>query len=81
MNECEPLNGGDDPSLLASTFQFVAPVIGPLPKDEFISAFTGFKLQDGLPDAKANFYNFHVVGSGRICRHYCWHDRHLRGNF
>jgi hypothetical protein len=42
-------NGGDDPSLLASTFQFVAPVVGPLPKDAFISAFTGFKLNEARP--------------------------------
>ena len=38
-------NGGDDPSLLASTFQFVAPVVGPLDKDAFVTAFTGFKLE------------------------------------
>ena len=42
-------NGSDDPSLLASTFQFVAPVVGPFTKDAFIAAFTGFKLEEARP--------------------------------
>ena len=32
-------NGADEPERLASSFQFVAPVVGPLPKDRFLEAF------------------------------------------
>ena len=35
-------------------------VVGPLSKDEFIAAFSGFKLEDGFPDSKNNFYFFRV---------------------
>ena len=45
---------------MASSFQFVAPVVGPLSKDEFITAFSGFKLEEGFPDSKNNFYFFRV---------------------
>jgi hypothetical protein len=39
---------------------FCAPVIGPLGKDEFLAAFSSFKLQEGFPDASANFHYFRV---------------------
>lgn len=52
--------GCDSPSLLAEDFQFVAPIVGPLPKQEFVKAFANFKVKDAFPDQKANFYNFHV---------------------
>lgn len=53
-------NGCDDPDLLAESFQFVAPVVGPIGKSEFTEAFASFKLSDAFPDLKGNFYNFHV---------------------
>lgn len=39
---------------LAEDFQFVAPIIGPLSKEEFLRAFGGFKVKDALPDLKDN---------------------------
>lgn len=47
--------GGSDPrALLADDFQFVAPIVGPLPLDEFLRAFGSFKLKDAIPDIKDN---------------------------
>ena len=34
---------------LAADFKFNAPIIGPLGKEEFLKAFTSFKLGDGFP--------------------------------
>lgn len=45
---------GSDASILADDFQFVAPIVGPLGKAEFINAFGSFKLQDALPDLRDN---------------------------
>ena len=53
-------NGAEDPSLLASDFQFVAPVVGPLPKERFLEAFSSFKIEEAFPDAKFNYYAFRV---------------------
>ena len=53
-------NGGEDPSLLASDFKFVAPVVGPLEKERFLAAFQSFKIDEGFPDAKFNYYHFRV---------------------
>uniref|UniRef100_A0A7S0B8F3 Uncharacterized protein n=1 Tax=Pyrodinium bahamense TaxID=73915 RepID=A0A7S0B8F3_9DINO len=50
---------GHDGSCLAEDFQFVAPIIGPLSKAEFIRAFGSFKLKAALPDMKDNSW-FHV---------------------
>eukprot|EP00186_Timspurckia_oligopyrenoides_P005034 CAMPEP_0182441792 /NCGR_PEP_ID=MMETSP1172-20130603/791_1 /TAXON_ID=708627 /ORGANISM="Timspurckia oligopyrenoides, Strain CCMP3278" /LENGTH=196 /DNA_ID=CAMNT_0024636327 /DNA_START=234 /DNA_END=824 /DNA_ORIENTATION=- len=44
--------GYNPDELLSSDFQFVAPIIGPLCKDEFIKIFGSFKLRDALPDLK-----------------------------
>mmetsp|Transcript_77902 Transcript_77902/g.137992 ORF Transcript_77902/g.137992 Transcript_77902/m.137992 type:complete len:295 (+) Transcript_77902:71-955(+) len=43
-----------DDSCLADDFQFVAPIIGPLSKAEFLRAFGSFKLKDAVPDLKDN---------------------------
>lgn len=43
-----------DASLLAEDFQFVAPIVGPLNKAEFLKAFGSFRLQDAIPDYKDN---------------------------
>jgi len=45
---------GCDGSCLAEDFQFVAPIIGPLSKAEFVRAFGSFKLKDAIPDLKDN---------------------------
>jgi hypothetical protein len=41
-------------SMLSDDFQFVAPIVGPLSKVEFIKAFGSFKLKDAIPDVKDN---------------------------
>jgi hypothetical protein len=45
---------GADTSCLAEDFQFVAPIVGPLSKGEFLKAFGSFKVQDAIPDLKDN---------------------------
>merc|ERR1719506_1580295 len=45
---------GADASCLAEDFQFVAPIVGPLSKEEFMRAFGSFKLKDAIPDIKDN---------------------------
>jgi hypothetical protein len=38
-------NGAADPDLLAPSFTFCGPIVGPLPKDAFVEAFSSFKLK------------------------------------
>jgi len=45
---------GSEGSCLADDFQFVAPIVGPLSKAEFMNAFGSFKLRDAMPDLKDN---------------------------
>lgn len=45
-----------DGSILAEDFQFVAPVVGPLSKKEFLGAFGSFKVKDGVPDLGKKFW-------------------------
>lgn len=52
--------GGDDPTLLSDDFQFVFPVVGPLTKNQFVKAFSEFKIREAFPTSTANFYNFRV---------------------
>lgn len=49
-----------EPDLLAEDFQFLFPVVGPLPKEEFVEAFGGFKVKQVFPMARANYWNFSV---------------------
>ena len=54
-------NGAEEPALLASDFVRVAPVVGPLGKEEFLKAFgASFKIEEGFPDAKFGYYAFRV---------------------
>ena len=46
--------GCDPKLLLADDFQFVAPIIGPLTRTEFVRAFGSFKVRDAFPDLKDN---------------------------
>lgn len=50
---------GADSSCLAEDFQFVAPIVGPLTKAEFMRAFGSFKVKEAFPDMKGNQW-FHV---------------------
>eukprot|EP00747_Dinoflagellata_sp_TGD_P194426 gnl/TRDRNA2_/TRDRNA2_61803_c0_seq1.p1 gnl/TRDRNA2_/TRDRNA2_61803_c0~~gnl/TRDRNA2_/TRDRNA2_61803_c0_seq1.p1 ORF type:complete len:290 (-),score=49.44 gnl/TRDRNA2_/TRDRNA2_61803_c0_seq1:267-1136(-) len=45
---------GCDASCLADDFQFVAPIVGPLSKTEFMRAFGSFKVKEALPDIAEN---------------------------
>jgi len=47
-------DGCDPKLLLADDFQFVAPIIGPLTRTEFVRAFGSFKVRDAFPDLKDN---------------------------
>ena len=52
--------GVDDPSVLADDFEFCAPVVGPLKKEEYLSALKSFDLMTAFPDLENSFYNVHV---------------------
>ena len=47
--------GAADPSLLAESFEFCGPVVGPLPKDAFVGAWRSLCIQEGLPDLEWNY--------------------------
>jgi len=51
---------GADPALLADSFQFFGPVVGPLTKDAFVTAIGGVDMKTAFPDFQGEFYNFHV---------------------
>jgi len=46
--------GSDPHKLLSDDFQFVAPIIGPLSKREFLEAFGSFKVKEAFPDLQDN---------------------------
>ena len=50
----------DATARLASSFEFVAPVVGPLSKDELHTALSGFDLMEGFPDGNFQYYFFRV---------------------
>ena len=52
--------GSAQPELLAQSFKFVAPVVGPLSKDEFVAAFRSFEILDAFPDMKFQYHHFRV---------------------
>mmetsp|Transcript_12854 Transcript_12854/g.31528 ORF Transcript_12854/g.31528 Transcript_12854/m.31528 type:complete len:417 (-) Transcript_12854:296-1546(-) len=45
---------------LSDDFEFIGPVVGPLNKEEFIRAYTGFKVKEALPDLKENIFGWSV---------------------
>ena len=51
---------GADPELLSPAFQFVAPVVGPLGKDEFVKAIGSVDIATAFPDFQGEFYGFSV---------------------
>ena len=48
------LAGSDPDALLSDDFQFVAPIVGPLGKREFLNAFGSFKVKDPDPNPNPN---------------------------
>ncbi|KAJ1467853.1 hypothetical protein T484DRAFT_1645032 [Baffinella frigidus] len=51
---------GADPALMADNFQFIAPVVGPLSKEAFISAIGSVDMKTAFPDFQGEFYAFSV---------------------
>ena len=49
----------DDGACLAEGFEFCAPVVGPLPKEEYLKALASFKLEDTF-DLNAQYHLFRV---------------------
>ncbi|KAJ1641136.1 hypothetical protein T492DRAFT_923484 [Pavlovales sp. CCMP2436] len=53
--------------LLAADFQFVAPIVGPLSRTEFLRAFGSFKVKDAIPDAMDNaWFNVDPLEPNRV---------------
>jgi len=57
-----------EPSLWADDFEFCAPYIGPLSKEEFLSAADGFDVYGAFPDFDNRYSNFSVdpIEPGRV---------------
>ena len=49
----------DEGACLAEGFEFCAPVVGPLPKDEYLAALADFKLEESF-DLNAQYHLFRV---------------------
>lgn len=49
----------DGGACLGEDFEFVAAVVGPIPKEEYLSALDTFKLEDSF-DTNANWFGFNV---------------------
>jgi hypothetical protein len=52
--------GSAVPELLAEDFAFVAPVVGPLKKEAFVSAFQSFDVLTAFPDMRFQYHHFRV---------------------
>ena len=51
---------GGDPDMLASSFTFEGPVVGPLTKDAFVTAIGSVDFDTAFPNWTPQFYGFHV---------------------
>merc|ERR1719491_2561082 len=51
---------GGDPEMLSSDFKFEGPVVGPLPKQEFVDAIGSVDFAGAFPEFVSEFYGFHV---------------------
>ena len=49
----------DDGACIADDFEFVAPVVGPLPKEDYLGALASFQLTDSF-NIQQNFFGFIV---------------------
>lgn len=59
LNPDVALGQKDGGACLADDFEFVAAVVGPIGKDEYLSALASFQLEDSF-DITPNFYGFSV---------------------
>ena len=71
-------NGVEEPSMLADSFQFVGPVVGPLGKDEYLEAVGGFNIYEAFPDLSPRLYDFRAdpYEPGRV-----WYTSRVTGTF
>lgn len=53
-------NGASDPDLLAPSFTFYGPLLGPKTKNDFVEDYDKFNIKNGFPDFDADFTNFRV---------------------
>ena len=51
---------GGDPDMLAETFQFEGPVVGPLSKEAFVKAIGSVDFDTAFPNWTPEFYGFHI---------------------
>ena len=51
---------GADEALLADSFEFVGPVVGPLSKSAFVNAIGSVDIDKAFPDFQGQFYGFFV---------------------
>jgi len=51
---------GGDPDMLAPSFRFEGPVVGPLPKDDFVKAIGSVDFGTAFPNWTPQFYGFYV---------------------
>merc|ERR1711871_1167354 len=65
--------GIEDESVLAENFEFCAPFVGPLMKEEYLNALRGFKLLEAFPDMDNQFHFMRVdpFETNRVW----WHSR------
>lgn len=47
--------GASDPTLLADSFEFCGPAVGPLRKDAFLAVWRSLRIAEGLPDLQWNY--------------------------
>lgn len=53
-------DGQYDETSMAETFEFAGPVVGPLSKEQFLTAIGSFDLKEGIPDLTGNMHHFRV---------------------
>ena len=62
----------DDGACLAEGFEFCAPVIGPLPKEEYLKALASFKLEETFYlNAQFHLFRFDPTQTNRVWFHAC----------
>jgi hypothetical protein len=61
-------SGVRDPNLWSDDFEFVAPYVGPLSKEEFLQAANGFDIYEAFPDFDNRYFGFTVdpLEPGRV---------------
>ena len=64
---------GADEALLADSFEFVGPVVGPLSKAAFVNAIGSVDIDKAFPDFQGQFYGFFVdpYDLNRVWYHRC----------